>query len=103
MPESVERYSGTLEAAERTEFLPFLHELVAASAAIIREHYLTDVAVDWKSDRSPVTAADRLAERAMRTLIAERYPDHGILGEEFGMERPQARYRWVLDNEIARA
>jgi myo-inositol-1(or 4)-monophosphatase len=97
MSESVERYSGTLEAAERTEFLPFLHELVAVSAAIIREHYLTDAAVDWKSDQSPVTAADRLAERAMRTLIAGRYPRHGILGEEFGMERPEARYRWVLD------
>lgn len=92
-----ERYSGTLGAAERTEFLPFLHELADVSSSIIRHHYLTGAAIDWKSDHSPVTAADRLSEHAMRTLIAKRYPDHGILGEEFGMERPGARYRWVLD------
>ena len=97
MSKAFECYSGTLEAAERTEFLPFLHELAAVSTSIILEHYLTGVAIDWKSDHSPVTAADRLAERAMRMLIAERYPDHGILGEEFGMERASARYRWVLD------
>lgn len=80
MIKEFERYSGTLEAAKRAEFLPFLHELATVSTSIIRQHYLTGVAIDWKSDHSPVTAADRQSERAMRTLIAERYPDHGILG-----------------------
>ncbi|MBU9589639.1 inositol monophosphatase family protein [Burkholderia multivorans] len=97
MTTEFERYSGMLDAAERTEFLPFLRELASVSSSIVRQHYLTGVAVDWKSDHTPVTAADRLSEHAMRTLIAERYPDHGILGEEFGMVRPRARYRWVLD------
>jgi histidinol phosphatase-like enzyme (inositol monophosphatase family) len=45
----------------------------------------------------PVTEADRAAEQALRSLIAERFPQHGILGEEFGAERPDADYQWVID------
>jgi fructose-1,6-bisphosphatase/inositol monophosphatase family enzyme len=46
---------------------------------------------------SPVTEADRKAEMAMRTLIEERYPDHGIYGEEYGSVRAEAEFVWVLD------
>ena len=50
------------------------------------------------SDRfDPVTEADRQAERVLRTMIHERYPDHGVLGEEFGLTQEQAAWRWVLD------
>ena len=56
--------------------------------AIVREHYLTGVAAQTKADASPVTIADRRAERAMRELIGIRYPDHGILGEEYGETGP---------------
>ncbi len=52
---------------------------------------------DTKADRSPVTIADRNAEQAMRAFLTERFPDHGVLGEEFGLDRPGARMRWVLD------
>lgn len=45
----------------------------------------------------PVTEADRAAERALRSAIEARYPDHGIWGEEFGMVRPQSPVRWSLD------
>ncbi|MCR5874579.1 histidinol-phosphatase [Phenylobacterium sp. J426] len=45
----------------------------------------------------PVTEADRGAERAIRALIAERYPDHGVIGEEYGEDRPDAEFVWVLD------
>jgi myo-inositol-1(or 4)-monophosphatase len=93
----VPRYSGRLDRAERAEFLPFLHELAAVSAAVIRPYYLHGTAVEIKGDDTPVTAADRRAEEVMRLLIMHRYPDHGILGEEFGPHRPDARYRWVLD------
>ena len=44
-----------------------------------------------------MTAADRAAETAMRTLIRQNFPDHGIIGEEFGNERTDAEYVWVLD------
>ena len=45
----------------------------------------------------PVTEADRAAEAAIRRLIAVRYPDHGVVGEEYGEDRPEAEYVWVLD------
>ncbi len=52
---------------------------------------------DSKSDGTPVTAADRAAETLIRTMVADRYPDHGVLGEEFGKDRPEARVRWIVD------
>ena len=55
------------------------------------------IAVETKGDGSPVTAADRAAEQAARAWLAERFPADGVLGEEFGLERPDARYRWILD------
>jgi myo-inositol-1(or 4)-monophosphatase len=45
----------------------------------------------------PVTDADRAAERALRAAIESRFPQHGIWGEEYGMVRPEARFRWSLD------
>jgi len=53
--------------------------------------------MDVKSDDSPVTIADREAERVMREMIMKRYPDHGIWGEEFGKHQENAKYCWVLD------
>ena len=56
--------------------------------------------IDNKADNSPVTEADRKAERAMRDIITDRYPDHGIFGEEEGMKQPKTgddQYLWVLD------
>ena len=46
---------------------------------------------------TPVTAADRAAEAAMRGLIESRFPDHGIVGEEYGRVREDAEFVWVLD------
>ncbi len=68
-----------------------------AAGAVIRPFFRTAVAADVKADQSPVTVADRDAEMAMRAVLRERCPDHGILGEEFGLERPEAGLRWVLD------
>jgi histidinol phosphatase-like enzyme (inositol monophosphatase family) len=45
----------------------------------------------------PVTQADREAEAAIRALIAARYPDHGVIGEEYGEDRPDADHVWILD------
>lgn len=49
------------------------------------------------SDFDPVTEADKGAERAIRTLITQRFPDHGVIGEEYGEDRPDAEFVWVLD------
>ena len=45
----------------------------------------------------PVTEADRSAERAIRAMIEAAFPDHGIIGEEYGEDRPEAEFVWVLD------
>jgi len=72
-------------------------ELADAAGAVIRPYFRTKFTVDDKADLSPVTAADRAAEQAMRRLIAARFPDHGIIGEEYGRERDDAEFVWVLD------
>ena len=80
--------------------VPFIQAANAAAdvaAAVIRPFYRAPLAPDIKDDRSPVTIADRSAEQAMRAILGQRFPDHGILGEEYGLDRPDARYRWVLD------
>ena len=70
---------------------------VDAAAAAIRPFYRQNLNAELKSDASPVTIADRTAELAMRAVLSQRFPDHGILGEEFGLDRAAARLRWVLD------
>jgi histidinol-phosphatase len=60
-------------------------------------HYQTGIAAELKSDTSPVTAADRDAERVMRELIARHYPHDAILGEEEGATHGSGNRRWVLD------
>lgn len=45
----------------------------------------------------PVTEADRGAEAAIRRMISARWPDHGVIGEEYGEDRPEADFVWVLD------
>jgi histidinol-phosphatase len=56
-----------------------------------------DLAVEFKADASPVTAADRAAEELLRKRIQERFPDDSILGEEFGAAVGSSGYQWVLD------
>ena len=68
-----------------------------AAGAAIRPYFRIGLAADLKSDESPVTAADRSAEQAARAVLAARFPDHGILGEEFGLQNAQSRWRWVVD------
>jgi len=77
--------------------LTLANELADAAGVAIRPYFRTKLAVDDKADLSPVTAADRAAELAMRHMIAARFPEHGIIGEEYGREREDAEFVWVLD------
>jgi myo-inositol-1(or 4)-monophosphatase len=67
------------------------------AGAVVRPFFRSSLGIALKADRSPVTIADRTAEQAMRAVLSERFPRHGILGEEFGTERPESPLRWVLD------
>ncbi|HVC57100.1 MAG TPA: histidinol-phosphatase [Stellaceae bacterium] len=82
---------------ELDRFLALATDLAAAAGEAIRPYFRQPLAVDDKPDLSPVTAADRAAEAAMRRLIAAQFPTHGIIGEEFGNERETAEFVWVLD------
>ena len=85
-------------AVDLTPYRAFLHELAEQSGEFIRPFFGShDLAVELKADRTPVTAADRGAEERMRSMIAKRFPTHGILGEEFGNHRLDAEFVWVLD------
>lgn len=79
------------------ELKQLAQEFAQASADVIRDYYRSGLAIDDKSDASPVTQADREAEIAMRKLIKERRPQDGIIGEEFGRENEDAEWTWVLD------
>lgn len=67
------------------------------AGGIIRPLFRSALLVEAKGDASPVTEADRAAERALRAFLSERFPTHGIMGEEYGTERGDAEYLWVLD------
>src|SRR5215510_2073694 len=81
------------------DFAAFIERLASASGDTILPFFRTSLGVDNKTSSGfdPVTEADRAAEAAMRRLITMSFPQHGIVGEEFGDERPNAEYVWVLD------
>jgi histidinol phosphatase-like enzyme (inositol monophosphatase family) len=92
--------SPNLPNSKLDELDGFLVELnrVAAEAILPlfrADHGLVDKGGEMGFD--PVTEADKGAERAIRALIAARYPDHGVIGEEYGEDRPEAEFVWVLD------
>ncbi len=68
-----------------------------AAGAAIRPYFRAGVISDDKSDESPVTVADKLAEETLRTILREKFPDFGILGEEFADHNAGAKYVWVID------
>jgi histidinol phosphatase-like enzyme (inositol monophosphatase family) len=78
----------------------FILDLNAAAAAVTLPLFRTGLDVDNKAQGGafdPVTAADRGAEAAIRKLIGERFPEHGVIGEEYGSDRPDSEFTWVLD------
>ena len=79
------------------ELIEFARRLADESAQVIKHYFQHGFEIELKEDQTPVTMADRQAEEVMRELIAREFPDHGVLGEEFGHDKPDARYQWVLD------
>jgi len=78
-------------------FIAAAEAAAEAAGAVIRPLFRSPLLVEAKGDASPVTEADRGAERAMRDILSARFPDHGIWGEEYGPDRAEAEYLWVLD------
>jgi len=82
------------------DFAAFVDQLATASGEAILPFFRTSLGVEDKGSATgfdPVTAADRAAETTMRALIKQNFPEHGIVGEEYGNENTNAEYVWVLD------
>jgi histidinol-phosphatase len=94
-------WSATLRRAQEAEladWLAFCHATCDAADRIALAAFRTELAVERKADGSFVTAADQAVERAIRERIADRYPTHGVVGEEYGVaEAGSGGERWYID------
>ncbi|WP_022682434.1 histidinol-phosphatase [Sphingobium bisphenolivorans] len=77
--------------------LALAHRLADAAAAAIRPFFRARYDMEFKSDKSPVTEADRAAEAAIRAILEKERPQDGIIGEEYGATREDAERLWILD------
>ena len=84
-------------SAELRELLGIARRAADVARDVIMPLYATALTVELKADRTPVTAADKGAEEAIRTFLARECPTHGILGEEFPESPGDGRHRWILD------
>ena len=81
-----------------TEYLEFARETAREAGQLTLRYFLTrEAEAEYKEDDTPVTIADREAEALVRERIQARYPDHAIVGEEFGEADPGASHRWIID------
>ena len=78
-------------------FLDAAREAAQSAAAIINHYYRGQLDIERKADSSPVTIADVEAEKAIRSLLTSRFPDHGFYGEETGRSRDDSDYLWLVD------
>ena len=83
--------------AAPAEFLRFAAELTDASRALIRSRFRAEGNVEMKPDDTPVTPTDLEVESLLRGMIAERYPQHGIIGEEHPTKGDAESHVWVID------
>ena len=87
-------------ASEFQKLLQCAHDLADSSGPTVLKHFRTPVAIDNKAGLGsfdPVTKADRAAERVISKALKARFPDHGIVGEEYGTREGAGRYNWVID------
>ena len=83
--------------AERDVYFNAVADLVREAGNRALSYYGTKVTVEEKENGTPVTIADRRAEQLAREWLEKRFPGDGVVGEEFGMVRPDARRRWFID------
>lgn len=84
-------------APENLELLKIALKTAELAEENILKYYQNDVGVEWKADKTPVTIADKGTEELAREFWAKETPGFGVIGEEFGIESPDAEYQWVID------
>ena len=81
-----------------SQFLTVALEAAKNAEEIITSYYTGDaMKVELKADKTPVTLADTGAEKAIRETIKQAFPDHGFIGEEYGIEAGSSPYLWIID------
>ncbi|MFW9844560.1 MAG: inositol monophosphatase family protein [Candidatus Thorarchaeota archaeon] len=78
-------------------YLSFAIDVAQNAGKVTMKYFLKDIEVDSKGDETPVTIADKQAEEYVRARVAEKFPEHAILGEEAGESTSDSPYRWVID------
>ena len=79
------------------EFLATALQAAKAARELILSYYNGEFDIEIKADQTPVTVADRGAEKVIRETIGSAYPEHGIFGEEYGAENKNTEYLWLVD------
>lgn len=79
------------------KIIPFAEELAQHAAQITRGMWRKPIPIEAKADDSPVTQADKEIERTLRAIIKQKFPEHGIIGEEYEPTNPDASLVWMLD------
>jgi histidinol-phosphatase len=93
-------WSASLRRGDDSEldrWLEFALELAEVADAMALGAFRRNLEITTKPDRTFVTQADRAIEETLRARIADAFPDHGVVGEEFGTSEPDASVRWYLD------
>jgi len=93
-------WSASLRRGTDAELRGWLDVALAAcdeADAVARQHFRRDLQIETKPDRSFVTQADTAIERLIRARLIDAFPDHGLVGEEYGTESADASVRWYID------
>lgn len=77
--------------------IDFAEYLADEARKIVNSYYRKQFAIESKADNTPVTEVDQAVEKVLSKLIENNFPEHGIIGEEFGTVRGNAEYKWVID------
>lgn len=96
MSEAPDAFKG-VTGPDLDALLTLAERLADCARAEVAPHYRTPLSVEDKPDASPVTAIDRAAEAAMRRILEQSVPAHGVVGEEYGSDRSEAEFVWILD------
>ncbi len=83
--------------ARLEEFLATALQAAESARELILSYYNGDFDIEIKADQTPVTVADRGAERVIRDTLGSAYPEHGIFGEEYGADNKDTEYLWLVD------
>ena len=82
---------------KNVELLKFAYNFTDKSKQILKKNYFKKFRIEEKSDGSLVTNIDKEIETRFRELLKKKYPDHGVIGEEFGKDKNKSEYTWVID------